>query len=649
MSVTQRVIRLLTGGMVSSSLIFAFLLFAAPAGWSAASDRGSRGFVPNAYNDVCKAADQGEISLKDSVILRARLLYAPQTIGANEAFAPTAERPAVFEPCATGFTKDLHRVYPELSDVEKAWLSSLDPGVAFLLARKDQQVKGAAGPGPNALPNYNFEKEEEGKLCIVHYTTSGTHSVPNEVYAQLIRKYMDMGIKAMTKKHFRRAYHEGEADFKGKLHVYIVNSPGVYGEWKDITAVDASGKKMAGYILISNAMDDGSDTWQVKAKGTCYHEYFHGIQSAYNAWSKLWFLEATSVWAQCYYGGDWIDLNEVYGAADSVFKVPNDVIWKNTYRKYTTSALAFFLSAKYKGWKFFKSYYENSETEDDAIKILKTTIDANGSTFEEEFKNWLACMYLKKISRIQKYMPDVTLAGTHNAYGVDPTNATVVLTGANYYKMEPGEKPGTFIGILETTASKPEGFLLKNKSQTPIKFNDAGRGAVAKFGQSAKTVGFIVTDCTYAGEDATARAYKYSAIVPYVNITDITAESPIFSGGYSQIDITYDLLGTYPTQPFPVYIKVTEKGPDVADYVSGTYNLNVGEDQIMTFYFNTAYDTVGNYRFTFQFAVPPDDWEMPQVKSKGRCAVQVKEPPESAAPGTAGTDAPEAALLPAPR
>ncbi|MFH1573308.1 MAG: hypothetical protein ABIG68_04955, partial [Acidobacteriota bacterium] len=82
----------------------------------------------------------------------------------------------------------------------------------------------------------------------------------------------------------------------------------------------------------------------------------------------------------------------------------------------------------------------------------------------------------------------------------------------------------------------------------------------------------------------------------------------------------------------PVDVRVIEKGPDVSDYVSGIYNMNVGLDQVQTFYFNTGSSTKGTYKFTFQYKVPPDDWDMPQVKSKKSCYVVVKKPPSPFGP-----------------
>ncbi len=99
------------------------------------------------------------------------------------------------------------------------------------------------------------------------------------------------------------------------------------------------------------------------------------------------------------------------------------------------------------------------------------------------------------------------------------------------------------------------------------------------------------------------------------------AQSPIYSGEISQLDIHYDLKGTSPGTPFPVFLKVVEKGPDVADKASGEYAMEAGEDKIFNLWFWTVSTTVGTYKFTFEFKVPPNSWNMPQVASKGKCSV----------------------------
>jgi hypothetical protein len=586
-----------------------------------------RPHAANAHDRVCRAADAGDLTLAQSVMLRARLLYAPQTlVESKNSFAPRDPEVAVDEECLSGFTKDLHRAYGELSMDEVTWLASLSPDLASVVRVKEIEKTGRKAPAHLALPDYGLDEEEEGASCIVHYTLSGTHAAPDAAYAKSVKTYIDAAIKSMCRKDFTKAYAEGYADYTGKIHVYIVQMS-ANGEWKDISSV--SGNKMAGYVLISKDIKANfGKTWKAKLKGVCMHEYFHGVQSSYNAWSDLWFLEATAVWAGCYYGKDWGHVKGYYDAADSIVSQPNGILWSTAYRKYSTSALAFYFHGKFKGVKFFKKFFENSVSENDAITIFNTTLAESTTTFAEQYRQFLPSLYLKKLSPLNsKYLPDVTVAQKYHQYGIDPLTDQVALTGAQFYEMEPAPDipAGPFIATLEAGATgSPEGMLVRNTSRTPIPFS-AGKAGVANFGRSVQRVVLIVTDATYGGKDTANRPYTWSAIVPGVRIPQITAESPITGGQSSPITIEYDLLGLYPSSAFPVTIKVIEKGPDVSDYATGDYNLYNGEGQSITFYFNTSYSTRGNYFFTFEFIVPPDWWgDLPQAKTRSkRCRVRV--------------------------
>ena len=595
--------------------------------------------LPTTFDRVSRARDHGEITLKEAVLLKARLLFVPHTIETQHPFSVEADEIPVHEESLTGFYKDVHRVFDQLTPEEISFLGSLSPDLKVIMTTKEQERSGTDDPlGTSALPSYpDLDQQEEGRNCIVHYALTGANAVPNKTYAELVRLYMDKAIgSGMTTKDFTKAYAEGYADFAGKMHVYLLNMNG--GEWVDASTV--SGKKKAGYIkLTTNVKNNWPDSWQLWLKGALFHEYFHGIQSAYNWASDLWFMEATTIWAQCYYAQDYMHIKQFYDAPDSVFKTPNDILWSTAgFRKYSTSALAFYLSDKFGGHKFIKSYFVNSETEDDGVKILEKTLNAKDTVFTEEYIYFLASLYSKKIASIKKYMPDVKIETTYNAYGLDKTSGNVSLTGANFYAFDPqtGAKPGTFIATFTAGATGlTKGALVQQKgskkSNTPIAFLPHVSGSPTAyfggFGGTVKKVVLIATDATYSAKDTALRSYEYTAIVPSIFIREVTAQSPIFSGDSSQINIRYDLTGTIPGKPFPVYLKVVEKGPDVSDYASGELNLPSGMDQLLNLWFNTSSSTVGNYRFTFQLAVPPDSWlPIPQVKSKGKCSVLVKKP-----------------------
>jgi hypothetical protein len=583
---------------------------------------------PSAADRINLAVAQGRLDLKTSVMLRAQLRFAHRAAAGAPEFAPRAGEALADEECGTGFFKDVHRVFAQLSPQEIGQLKSLDPGLASLLQVKESEA-GRVAPPARALPNpadWGLDKQIEGKNCVIHYTLAGANAVADETTAAKYKIYMDMAIGSNMVKHFRKAFPEDG----GKLHVYVYNIGG-NGEWVDVSTV--AGKQKSGYIKLSNKIKANfGNTWEKKLKGVSFHEYFHGIQSAYNWNSDLWFMEATTVWASCYYGADYAHVSSYYSDADSMFNNTNQSLWVNTYRKYSTSVMAFIFSGKYSGYKFIKSYFEGTETQDDAIVVLKAVLATKKATFEEEMRNIWMSMYAKKVGSVSKYVPAVEMVEAYNAYGEGPVAGTVNLTGARFYEFQKqvGNKGKVLVMCFKPGAGtgNPEGFFMKGKSVKKYTFDANNRGFVNGFNGG---VVLIATDVNYAGRDAAARSFDYEVYLPFIKINEVTAESPITAGSSSMIQLHYDLIGVHPTNPFPGWLKVTEKGPDVADNVAGPWNYPPGEDQIVTLYFYTGSDTHGNYKFTFEFRVPPDDWNIPQTKTKGSCSVRVEEPPTEGA------------------
>lgn len=599
---------------------------------SAAAVRDEAGGV---LDRVAVAHDEGLISLKEAVLLKAKLLYAPHLVAGDSEFAPMAAHEAG-EECGTGFYRDVHRVRRLLTNKERTLLRSLSPDL-------DTVVRSWTRPSASALPNYpQLNKTFHGKKCIIHYTLAGNHAIPDREYADWLASYVDEAVRTQTKAgHFRAAYAEGG----GKLHVYCLKMGSTNGEWVDVSDVAGTGKRKSGYLKISSTIKDRfGNSWKAKLAGVAHHEYFHGVQSAYNWESDLWFMEATTVWASCYYGGDWQHVKGYYTSADSIFNTPNNNIWLTTYRKYSTSALAFFLAGKYGGYKVIKTYFEKSEASDDAVTNIKATLaDQKGTpVFGDVFKEFLVRMYSKKIPSIKSYIPDVKLEATHNNYGVPLTAGGVMLLGANFYKLEAPRNATLREAPLITMVEKggtgnPQGVLAEKEAIRPSAVQD-GRSYLPK----ARDAVLITTDVDYATKDTAVRSYQYTALTPYVKINDITADSPIQSGGYSTIHILYDLLGTIADQAFPVTLKVVEKGPDVSDNASADYDLASGTNKDFTLYFTTSTETEGTYRFVFQLKVPIDSWKIPQVTSKDSCTVVVEKPEatgissETAATGRGG-------------
>ncbi|HEY3278097.1 MAG TPA: hypothetical protein VGJ94_15885 [Syntrophorhabdaceae bacterium] len=603
----------------------------------------------DAFDAIGQAVDNKEMTLKEAVMLKARLLFDPHSAASDTKSSVLKGNTRIDDPCLTGFYKDVHRVFEEFSVAERGYLRNLSPDLNVIFRAKEKELSGAqaTADGKADLPDFGLNKTVEGVHCTVNYADSGEHQV-TAVYAQLVKVYIDGAYAAETKK-FRPALAEpgGTGD---KLQVYIVNmTAGTWGEWIDVSTV--AGKTKSGYIKISkNISTEGGKSWQVSLKGTCYHEYFHGVQSAYNWASSLWFMEGTCRWAETFYAANWKTLTNTFAANDSVFRAPYLPIWQNTFRKYSTVALAYYFADKYGKADFILSYFEATENKDDAIEILKDLMVAKGTTFGDQFKNFWIAMYTKNIKSIKSYMIDVTKEYA-STYGLS-LGTTVRQLGARFHQLKTmaGIPKATLIYNYLPGAGMPvEAFTFTTKAKTAVNLTPATAGNdnwhyTAGFGGTTKEVIMVYTDVTYAGEDATDRTVDFTYLLPYMKITRTTVSPTVMeAGNYSTITFTYDLLGTISTENFQMTMKVTEKlGPQtISDGVSGDWTVPVGTGNDLTVYFNTGTSsTPGTYRFTFLFSVPSDlwltDWGTPQVTSTSKFGITVRRP----AAGKAGNEAP---------
>ena len=590
---------------------------------------------PTVYEKILKAQAAGEISPKDAVLLKAKVLFAPGEYELPPALQPLAGEEYGGDFCLTGFYAEVQRVFSDLTAGEIRFLSSLDPNLDLLLrawARGEvtRPEPLSASELQSLLDNYGLNQEKPGKYCMVHYTldSGNVNRAKDLQYVDQVQQYMDKAIADMT-----RDFHAARAEFESTnniMHVLIIQVNGPYGGgWKPTYIIKSS----PGYITLSNDLDTPT-----MIKVACYHEYFHGITSYYNQYIDTWFQEACAVWAELYYGKTAIQYPVYFvSIQDSIFWEPNRPLWYPTYRIYSTGTLAWFFSDKYGGKKFFQAFLQQAESggENDAIKIIQNVLQGLGaSPFSYNYREFLAAMYCKSIKSLKKYMPDITvLQSEFNKYGTVPDQDTVKLTGAKYYRFLPeaGAKGTTLIAFCENKGALglPEGCLITDRKTNSLKTFTQGRSYITNFvqkGAKQKEVVLIVTDAIYAGKDENDRTYEFSAIVPYVHINSfIPNPSVMVAGQTSYMPINYDLLGTWPDTPFETQITVTEKNPNVTDHVSGIHPLWPGVNQVLGTYFYTSCGVPpGTFKFTVQFAVPRDDWLIPQSKSQASCAVVVQ-------------------------
>ncbi len=98
---------------------------------------------PTTYDRIQKAAEMGELTLKEAVLLKAKLLFAPSLIPRDSKYAPGPGEGKIQEEGLTGFYKEVHKVFPELNGQEKEFLKSLSPDLEVIINQREKEQKGA--------------------------------------------------------------------------------------------------------------------------------------------------------------------------------------------------------------------------------------------------------------------------------------------------------------------------------------------------------------------------------------------------------------------------------------------------------------------------------------------------------------------------
>jgi hypothetical protein len=94
---------------------------------------------PTTYDRVSRATDFNKISLKEAVLLKAKLLFAPSLIPEGSKFTPRPGEALVDQPCLTGFYIDVHRVFPELNTEERTFLRSLSSDLEVIIRMREKE------------------------------------------------------------------------------------------------------------------------------------------------------------------------------------------------------------------------------------------------------------------------------------------------------------------------------------------------------------------------------------------------------------------------------------------------------------------------------------------------------------------------------
>ncbi len=539
-------------------------------------------------------------------------------------------------PCGTDRLREVHALIPAMTPQQQEQLAQLAPAFEPVVRRlRDQR---AGRPTASALPNEpTLNQQLVGPNSIIHYTLAGPDASPNLAYVEAVQSAIEASIKSEGKT-FRKAIPEGP---DGKLHVYVGDTvirfpaDGPFDGFCQATTNPATPATAPCYMFIDTKLQTRYPAdWRVQLKLTCYHEYMHGVQFAYNLGSSSWFKEGQAVWAEVKFGNSNAGLINFMNAATSVANQPERALYDAgniaDIREYSTGAFMLHL-AKEKGTKSMKNWLKNTEAEDVAQKALVQTVGGI-EKFQKLYRLYLLKLYQRKIPQLGNQQPAVpeqpaaTQLGTNLAANVPPTGARFRLI-----KKDTRIKNDYWIAKVNAGSGHPEAAFVKDPKDA-----DKVNQVVEPEDDYTELDGYnkqdevlaILTDTNTEAETFTGTPVNGQVLSPYIKEKNTVAQSPIDAGTSGRIDITYDLLGTPEGQTrFPVEVRVVEKGPDVSDNASGDFNYNVGENQLTTFFFNTVSTTKGLYRFRLTFVTPTEGFSMnklPRSKTQSKFSIFVK-------------------------
>jgi hypothetical protein len=91
------------------------------------------------YDRVEQARAKGQLSDVEALMLKAKLLFAPQAIPKDSPFAPQAGETAVPRDCLTGFYKEVHQVKRLLNRDDREFLKSINIDLKLILEKDSSE------------------------------------------------------------------------------------------------------------------------------------------------------------------------------------------------------------------------------------------------------------------------------------------------------------------------------------------------------------------------------------------------------------------------------------------------------------------------------------------------------------------------------
>ena len=97
----------------------------------------SPGSLPTTFNRIDEAYGKGEITRKDSVVIKAKVLYAPETL--KDSVFAARKNEVKNSDDLTGFYKEVHKVFDELSPDEREAMKKMSPELKVIMEQREKE------------------------------------------------------------------------------------------------------------------------------------------------------------------------------------------------------------------------------------------------------------------------------------------------------------------------------------------------------------------------------------------------------------------------------------------------------------------------------------------------------------------------------
>ncbi len=218
-----------------------------------------------------------------------RQAQAEQALAKVEALAhPSAK-------AATGARRDATMALRDLSLLKSALPKSERAKAASYLARPTK------GTGGSPYLKYKVKEAKPicGKKVCVHYVKK-TADKSSKAYAKQALSVVTKVWKTYAKAGYKTPPGDGKLGGNKKFDVYLgqLADDSLYGY---VTTDQKRGKSRWSYGVFDNNYTDAvfnAHTPLQNLQVTAAHEFFHGVQYAYDVYEDAWFMEATATWAE---------------------------------------------------------------------------------------------------------------------------------------------------------------------------------------------------------------------------------------------------------------------------------------------------------------------------------------------------------------